>query len=86
MKISGAIIQERNIRKNTDDDFVATYKKKYISVTTNHGHGKPKYDHLRRFDVTVTDLASGMYDVDAIKDCHTIKDAIRYALEGSLLI
>lgn len=36
MKISGAIIQKRNIYVSTDSDFQATYKGKHIYISTNH--------------------------------------------------
>lgn len=84
MKISGSVI--RNITTNTKDNFVATYKGKEIIITTNHGHGKPKYDHLTRYDIIVIDLKSGMYDVNTYEDCHTMNDAIRYALKGAILL
>ncbi len=86
MKISGAVIQERNISVNTPDLFEATYKGRQIYITTDHGHGQPEWDHLKRYDITVIDLASGMYDVFSYEDCHTMKDAIRYALKGACLL
>lgn len=86
MKISAAIIQERNITINTPERFQATYKGREINITTDHGHGKPKYDHLKRYDITVQHLESGMYDVDTYEDCHTMRDAIRYALKGACLL
>ena len=84
MKISTAIIQERNISINTPETFSATYKGREINVTTDHGHGKPKYDHLKRYDITVT--INGSYEVNTYEDCHTMKDAIRYALKGACLL
>jgi hypothetical protein len=86
MKISGAVIQERNIKTYTDNDFDGTYKGKRIIATTDHGFGKPKYDHLKRFYIYVVDIKTGMYDVQTHEDFHTINDAIRYALKGSCLI
>lgn len=86
MKISEAIIQNRNIKVNTEDDFEAVYKGKQIIVSTNHGLGKPKYDHLRRYNIEVIDIKTGMRDVDTYEDCHTKHDAIRYALKGACLI
>lgn len=84
MKISTAIIQERNISINDPANFSATYKGREINITTDHRHGNPKYDHLKRYDITVT--INGSYEVNTYEDCHTMKDAIRYALKAACLI
>lgn len=86
MKISGAIIQKRNVEVSTENEFRATYKGKQINITTDHGFGKPKYEHLKRFMIDVIDIETGMVDVQSYEDCHEIKDAIRYALKGACLI
>lgn len=86
MKISGAIIQNKMISEYTESDFVGKYKGREIEITTNHGFGKPEYDHLKRFYITVRMFESGIYDVDTYQDFHNIKDAIRYALIGACLI
>ena len=86
MKISAIVIQNRNISINTENDFDATYKGKRITITTDHGFGKPKYDHLNRYCIDVWDIKSGMKDVDAWQDFHTMRDAIRFALIGACLI
>lgn len=86
MRISEAIIQNRNILRYSDDNFDATYKGKRITITTDHGFGKPKYNHLKRYCIDVWDIMSGMKDVDSWQDFHTMKDAIRYALIGACLI
>lgn len=85
MKVAGKIIQNRNIRENTPDDFEATYKGHVISISTDHGFGEPEYGHLKRFNIDVYVLNTGSYAVETWKDFHTIKDAIRYALEGACL-
>lgn len=84
MRISTAIIQQRNIIVNTSETFIATYKGREINITTKHGYGKPKYDHLKRYDITVT--INGSYEVNTWEDCHTMRDAIRVALKGACLI
>lgn len=86
MKISGAIIRDKFISENTPDKFNAIYKGREINITTDHGHGKPKYDHLKRYDITVIHLESGMYDVNTYEDLHTMQDAIRYALKKACLL
>ena len=86
MKISSLIIQNRNISVNTDNDFVATYKGKEIIISTNHGFGKPKYDYLKRYNIDVIDIATGMRDVQSYEDFHNMKDAIRSALKGACLL
>ncbi len=86
MKISGAVIQERNISVNTSNEFEATYKGKQIYITTDHGHGESRWDHLTRYDINVIDLASGMHDVFTYGDFHTMRDAIRDALKGACLL
>lgn len=86
MKISGLVIQNRNIEIHTDDNFSAFYKGKEINIATDHGHGKPKYDHLTRYDIVVTDLRTGLYDVNTWEDCHCMNDAIRHALVGACLL
>lgn len=86
MKISGVIFRNKFITENTEDNFLAIYKGKEIRITTDHGHGKPIYDYLKRYDITVIDLKTGMYDVYTYEDCHTMRDAIRYALKGACLI
>ena len=85
MKIAGVIIQNRNITVNTEKEFEARYKGKRIYITTNHGHGKPKENHLNRYDIDVID-DSGMYDVQTYEDLHTMRDAIIYALKRACLI
>lgn len=86
MKISGAIIQKRNIEVSTENEFQATYKGKQIRITTEHGFGDPEFDHLKRFNIDVVDINTGMSDVQTYEDFHNINDAIRYALKGSCLI
>ena len=86
MKISGAIIQKRNIIVSSKNEFQATYKGKEIYISTEHSLGKPKYDHLKRFNIDVQDINTGMYDVQTYQDFHEINDAIRYALKGACLI
>jgi len=86
MKISGAIIRDKFISENTPDKFNAIYKGREINITTDHGHGKPKYDHLKRYDITVIHLESGMYEVNTYEDFHTMQDAVRYALKGACLL
>lgn len=85
MKISGAIIQKRFINEHNDHTFSATYKGHDIYVSTTHGFGKPKYDHLKRYTIEVIGK-DGMYAVNTYDDFHTMEDAIRYALKGALLI
>lgn len=86
MKISCAVIQDRNIKENSETTFLATYKGMTIYVTTDHGFGEPKYKHLTRYYMAVTNNKNDMHDVDTWEDCHTMKDAIRIALEGACLI
>lgn len=86
MKNSGAIIRDKCISENTSDKFNAIYKGREINITTYHGHGKPKCDHLKRYDITVIHLGSGMYDVNTYEYLHTMQDAIRYALKGACLL
>lgn len=85
MKISGAVIQTRNIIVSTDEKFAATYKGHRIYITTDHGFGKPKHDHLKRYLIDVYG-PDGLKAVDSYEDLHNIKDAIRYALKGACLI
>ena len=86
MKISGSIIQTRSIVVSSENEFHAIYKGREIYISTEHALGKPKYDHLKRFNIDVQDMKSGMYDVQTYEDFHDIKDAIRYALKGACLI
>ena len=86
MKISGIIIQNRNISENTAENFFATYKGKQIIITTNHGFGEPKYKHLKRYSIDVIDIKTGLKDVMSYEDCQIMQDAIRYALNGACLI
>ena len=86
MKVSGAIIQQRNIIFSSGNEFQATYKGKEIYISTEHSLGKPKYKHLKRFSIVVQDMNTGMYNVQTYQDFHEIKDAIRYALKGACLI
>jgi hypothetical protein len=86
MKIGQAVIQDRNIIESSEDSFEATYKGKRILISTNHGFGKPIYDHLKRFNIDVIDIKTGMYDVETYEDFHEIRDAIRHALQGAMLI
>jgi hypothetical protein len=86
MKVSGIVIQNRNITTNTGKVFDATYKGKRIYITTDHGFGKPKHDFLNRYCIDVWDIKSGMKDVDSWQDFHEMRDAIRYALIEACLI
>lgn len=82
MKILGCIIQNRNIKENTDSKFFAEYKGKQIIISSYHNLGKPKLEHLTRFNIDVIDIKTGINDVDTYEDCHDIRDAIRYAIAG----
>lgn len=86
MKISGCIIQNRQILDSTEDLFNANYKGKRIYISSDHGHGKAKYEHLKRSHIDVLDIKTDSYDVQSYQDCHTIQDAIRFALKGACLI
>lgn len=86
MKISGAIIQQRNIIVSSENEFQATYKGKQINITTDHGFGEPEFYHFKRFNIDVIDIETGMSDVQTYEDFHDINDAIRYALKGACLI
>lgn len=81
----GKHIKPAFISKHTEDDFHATYKGCEIAITTDHGHGKPDQTWLRRFDITVQSK-SGSYLVDTWYDCYDVKDAVKYALKGAMLI
>ncbi len=83
MKIAGCVI--RNISVNTPNHFEATYKGRYIYISTDHGFGKPENKNLKRFNIEVTHEESGMYDVNTWEDYPTIEKAIESALEGALL-
>ena len=84
--VVGAVIQNRNITENTEDNFSAKYKGKLIEITTDHGFGDPMYKHLKRFSIDVIDIDSGWKDVESYEDLHTMHDAIRSALKGACLI
>lgn len=84
MRIAGCVI--RNIVEYTDNIFRATYKGKRIYISDDHGLGKAREKGLTRYFINVTDIKSGWDDVDAYEDCHDIRDAIRFALEGACLI
>lgn len=86
MKVSEAIIQERMIHEHTETTFHATYKGHDIHITSVHGHGKPRYEHLTRYDIEVRIKGCGIADVSTWEDFHTMQDAIRYALKGACLI
>ncbi len=86
MKVSQCVFRNKSINKNTEDDFDAYYKGKHIIISTDHDFGEPEYDHLKRFNMDVYDLKSGMMDCETYEDHHTIRDAIRSALIGSCLI
>ena len=86
MKIAGAIIRNNKIKVNTENEFYAFYKGRSIYVTTNHGFGEPKCKNLKRFNIEVIHLESGMYDNDTWEDHHDIKDAINSALKGAALL
>ncbi len=85
MKISGLVIQNKNITINTTDDFNATYKGKEIVISTNHGFGDARWNHLNRYNILVIDK-TGIYDVDTYQDLYNMQDAIRYALKGCNLL
>lgn len=86
MKISGCVIQKRQILEYGSSVFNANYKGKRIYITSDHGFGRPEFPHLTRYLIDVVDIKSGMYDVETYDDCHDIKDAIRIALKGACLI
>lgn len=86
MKVSGCIIQNRQIIDHTENLFNANYKGKRIYISTSQEFGKPQYDHLKRFLIDVVDIKTGIHNVHAYKDLHTIRDAIIYALKGAMLV
>jgi hypothetical protein len=85
MKVSGCVIQEKNIAVNTSESFEATYKGKRIYITTDHGFGESKYPLCKRFLIDVVDIKTGMYDVQSYQDHQKIRDALIYALKGAML-
>lgn len=85
MKVGNAVIRKKAIEISTPDQFYAEYKGRKISITTNHGYGEPRVPGLKRFLIDVTDIKTGMLDVDTYEDFETIDQAISYALEGAML-
>ena len=70
---------------HTANVFHAQYKGKRINITTDHGFGSPRFSEERRFMIDVIDMKTDMLDVDALKDCLSMTEAITYALEGACL-
>lgn len=86
MKIQkGTVIQERLIKRNTDKEFLAIYKGKEITITTDHDYGRAKYPDETRYDVVVQDLKTGDIDVNTLHDTSSMKEAIKFALKGAQL-
>ena len=83
MKIGNSVI--KNIELDNDEEFVATYKDHHIEISSIHDLGDPQYDHLTRYNIVVR-YKDGSLVVGAYEDFHCIRDAIRYALEGSELL
>lgn len=86
MKIAGCVFRKKAIHENTKETFCASYKGMTIYVSSDHGFGKPEYKHLTRYYIEVSNNKNGILDVDTWEDCHTMRDAIRKALEGACLI
>jgi hypothetical protein len=86
MQVGGCTFRKNKIRISTDEHFEATYKGKQFYISTDHGFGDAEYDHLKRFNIEVTDIKSGMLDADSYQDFHDIKGAIRWALIGCCLL
>lgn len=86
MKVGNAVIRKKAIEISTPDQFYAEYKGRKISITTDHGYGKPCVPGFKRFLIDVTDIKTGMLDVDTYGDFQTIDQAIFYALEGAMLL
>lgn len=86
MKVAGCIFQNKFIEENTKDEFIATYKGYRFVITTDHGFGEPEYKHLKRFNIDVYGVECGLAAVCSVKDFHSIKDAIIYALKGAMFI
>lgn len=86
MKVAGCVFQKKFIEENNENEFIATYKGKRFYISNDHGFGEPEYEHLTRFNIDVTDIATGWYDVTTWEDFHSIRDAIHYALKNSLLL
>lgn len=86
MKISGKVIQPRNIKVYTNNGFEAIYRGKRIYISSDHGFGLAMHEHLTRYLIDVVDIKTGMKDVDSYQDCHSIRDAIIFAMRGSCLV
>lgn len=81
MKIAGHIIQNKNIERNSELEFVAKYKGYKIKISSNPEFGEPKFDHLTRFRIEIRAIHGENLEVDLYDDWHTIRDAIRVALK-----
>ena len=85
MKIAGCTIFNKFIKENNEKDFIAIYKGSGINITTNHGYGKPKEKHLKRYNIDVR-AKDGTFEVNTWRDLPTMRDAIIFALKGAMLI
>jgi len=85
-----ALIQQQNILEEYNGKnrccFTATYKGFSIQITTDHGHGQPQNNDLKRFDIAVQNIKNGILDVDTWEDLPTLHQAVKYALIGACLI
>lgn len=81
MKLGKKIIQPRNIKEHTKTDFLAYYKGKEISITTDHGHGTPETRGHKRFLIFVVDLKTGIINIETVQDFPRIKGAILHAVK-----
>lgn len=86
MKIQNKIIQNKNIKEFTEDTFDATYRGKQIWISTDHGFGDARYGDMIRYNIEVTDILTGLYDVDTYEDFYSMKEAITYAVKGACLL
>lgn len=78
MKIEGRIIQDKYISVNTEGEFSAVYKAHVINVKLH------KKGHTNEYDINVRHFNGSIAANTYVNRCN-IRDAIIYALEGSLL-
>lgn len=67
------------------EDFHGEINNNNIYVSTTHGHGKPDNEDLKRFDINVAHIESGLYSVQTYGEFETIEEAIIYAIKEAML-
>lgn len=69
----------------TEKEISGTYKGKYFNIFLYEKGDTYFKKGEKRYNIDVTDIESGLYDVNTWEECENIEEALKVAIKGAML-